>query len=775
MKKMCSVWRGGVLKYSILLVGFYLCLFFVSCSNDVAECDDVSPELYVSDEGFKYTKSSRSISVYGLDDDNDRVNLVIPSTIAGLPVKEIADYAFRDEKAITSIQFPENLEKIGKEAFYNCESLSTVTFPSKLKVIGEKAFAECISLTDVTLNQGLEILDYAFQYSNVKAVTIPSSVKSMKWAFCRCENLSQVTLTSGLTEISECAFAGTAITSISLPDTVVSIGDGALSDTQISSISFPKNINYIGEGSLARTKITSVQWPATVSEIKDFTFYGTALEEFTFAEGAIITSIGSRAFAWEDTYKEYMGPKFTSFTVPEGVKYLGKGVFHGSNIENLVLPETLETIEDCAFGCMKIKELRIPSSVKKIGSNILDSDRYGDSYTKLNKLVIACNLTDDVLKEGSVYQNGIPIYVYGTKKDTSDEYEGVEVIFEDNVKIVSGEIIKGFFSSVDFGNNITVKDFELGNAYDMGNQVPVEEWIFDNPTCKFENCTFVARTIKFNEDCYLRDCKFTAVNLQINVDCTKMRDCKVYGNLKEYYDDEYHDIPCEVTVKNGVTFVPWVDGEVRYLVFNSIRISKIDFPNTLQNNIEYKPIGFGDCTFINDFTIDETNNCMLFEDCEFEKALKLSAPCYGYNTKAKKIILDTSLQMFWRCFITEDFEMTSNVTRWYGGIKITKPMELDFSNITYIESTNYLYYYGAVEYAHNEQTISKVTFSSNTTIIDDNGPCFYNFSNTRFIFNGPLMLTSKAKNCFKNCSLITQKPTIIGEEPSGAFSGTGIN
>lgn len=771
--------RGGVLKYSIF---FFLIVFFVSCSNDVidktayeaqggasgqSEQNEPLPEVAVSDDGFKYAVVNRSVAVYGLDDDNDRVNLKIPSYIQGLPVTEIADYAFREEKAIASIEFPETLQKIGKEAFYNCESLFKVVFPSKLKSIGTKAFAECESLTDVTLNQGLEVIDSAFQYSAVTAITIPSSIKSMKSAFFQCKSLKSVILKNGLTELSEEAFVATGISTIDFPDTLVSIGDWAFNGTNITSVTFPPHISHIGKGAFRGTKITSIEWPAGVASIEAYTFYGTPLEELTYAQGCVITSIGEKAFAWSD-YPENTGSKFTSFTVPEGVKYLGSSVFDGSNIGNLVLPSTLETIDDRAFSHTKIEELRLPQNIKKIGNDIFGAYSYG-SYTNLKKLVVACDLTEDSLmmnhiyegiQNGGVYKGELGTYdtafaIYLSREDDL----GVELVFEDNVKKVSGEIIHGYFSSIDFGNNIEVSDFENGGF--------IENLVFNNPTQSFENCEFRARSLRFDADSVFNECKFSyAENIQINTDCTKMKDSEFYG-----YDED--EGPCELVIKNGVTLMP--------ATFRNVCFSKFQIPdsvvktNKYVNPNDWYACGFKDCIFDFDMTINENVDFEVwgFYRCQFNGILTLKAPVSCDYCNAKKLVLATSdgvpqnigyiNKTCWYDITVEDFELSSDVTRWHGGIKFTKPTALDFSNITYID--------GKIDGAEN---ITKVILGSNLTEIDCRG-AFEGCGNAQFVFKGPLKLTENAKYCFKGCTKITQKPTLIGSEPDGAFSGTGIN
>jgi len=98
------------------------------------------------------TKDGRTISRYQGKDSN----VVIPSTIDGLPVVIISSYAFSGSE-ITSVVIPEGVTDIEGWAFQNSANLTSVTLPQSLQRIGAGAFKNCTSLTDVNIPQGLTI------------------------------------------------------------------------------------------------------------------------------------------------------------------------------------------------------------------------------------------------------------------------------------------------------------------------------------------------------------------------------------------------------------------------------------------------------------------------------------------------------------------------------------------------------------------------------------------------------------------------------------------
>lgn len=90
--------------------------------------------------------------------------VVVPSEIDGMPVTEIAPYAFsahsedREPEAVcgeklTEIFLPDTLQRIGRYAFYGCENLEKIAFYSNIKDIGAGAFTGChrVRYLDVTI------------------------------------------------------------------------------------------------------------------------------------------------------------------------------------------------------------------------------------------------------------------------------------------------------------------------------------------------------------------------------------------------------------------------------------------------------------------------------------------------------------------------------------------------------------------------------------------------------------------------------------------------
>ena len=75
-------------------------------------------------------------------------DVIIPSVIGGLPVKEIAENAFKGNLDIYSVSIPEGVKKIGGGAFRECENLYTILLPQGIEEMGLGAFTNTAYYND---------------------------------------------------------------------------------------------------------------------------------------------------------------------------------------------------------------------------------------------------------------------------------------------------------------------------------------------------------------------------------------------------------------------------------------------------------------------------------------------------------------------------------------------------------------------------------------------------------------------------------------------------
>lgn len=178
-----------------------------SCSKGNGGSGKVKGEL-LPEGNFKVelTEDGSGVIIKGYDDkdwpkkDGNYVkkDVIIPSTIQGLPVKRIDRLGLK--YAITGLVIPEGVEIIGKYAFPERKYLTSVTLPSTLKAIGRNAFYECWELAVCNLPEGLEYIGQsAFEYTGLTSVSLPKSLKYISEnAFHGCANLAEINIPEGL-------------------------------------------------------------------------------------------------------------------------------------------------------------------------------------------------------------------------------------------------------------------------------------------------------------------------------------------------------------------------------------------------------------------------------------------------------------------------------------------------------------------------------------------------------------------------------------------------
>src|SRR5438874_1417887 len=95
-------------------------------------------------QDYTYTSNNSTITITKYTGPGGDV--IIPSTIDGLPVTRIGDSAFSSSASLTAITIPKSVGRIVSYAFYGCASLTNVTIPSSVTSVDDEAFGFCSNL-----------------------------------------------------------------------------------------------------------------------------------------------------------------------------------------------------------------------------------------------------------------------------------------------------------------------------------------------------------------------------------------------------------------------------------------------------------------------------------------------------------------------------------------------------------------------------------------------------------------------------------------------------
>lgn len=205
-------------------------------------------------------------------------NLVIPNSINGIEITEIADDAFRNidfaesrlrKYDIESVQLPSNLNKIGNFAFQS-NNISELETPESLVYIAKGAFMNN-RIETLILNDKLEIIDdAAFHINNINAIVVPAGVKKIGISAFRQNGASFVMIMSPeLEEIGDMAFTSNAIEKLDISTNISlkRIGVQAFRSNLISELLLPESVEEIAEEAFKENKLVELSVPDSIIKI----------------------------------------------------------------------------------------------------------------------------------------------------------------------------------------------------------------------------------------------------------------------------------------------------------------------------------------------------------------------------------------------------------------------------------------------------------------------------------------------------------------------------
>lgn len=357
--------------------------------------------IYMEDWGDEINQWSNALFA-----DNDNVVYVeIPSFI-----NEIPENSFKNCKNLMGVGLTDSTTRIGDGAFSNCTSLIHVEINESVISIGSEAFLNT-GISDITLPSTMEnIGSGAFKNClNIVNFTWPSNLNIPVSAFEGCTNLTSFSFDeSGYEQIS-------------------AIGSKAFKDTSLSEFTFPKNVQVIAESVLENVdeletvylyqgKLTYDHYDNEVllgvTRIEPNAFKGSTGQNSKLSSIILLddnknkvtpagelnfpislqntaTSSSSGSIFANTSVSKVTFPANVSKTAPDmfandlnlkevnfelkhvgtqyvGMKYIGFRSFYNTGLENIVIPNTVETIESNAFeNSAMLKNVTLPDETSK--------------------------------------------------------------------------------------------------------------------------------------------------------------------------------------------------------------------------------------------------------------------------------------------------------------------------------------------------------------------------------------------------------------------------
>ena len=376
-------------------------LFFLIslCLSAHANDDRVS---FVQD-GFKYvvkTDSTVSISDAELEVPlpvSADSTLVTPSSVRHegktYQVKYIEPESFGLRLEIKCLIICEGVEQIGRRAFNGCLNLADISIPSTLEYWGEALFEYCSNLRRITVSDQNEDLDSRDDCNAIietdkntlifgcTGTKIPASVTTIgQYAFRQCcQYLERIVIPEGVKRIERWAFSQCInLKEISLPVSLESMGYGMFDDCMsLESVTIPRNVSEI------RVDRWGTHWNL---------FAGCYnLKEVKVDKQNRTFDSRNNCNAIIDSKTDVLVAGCGSSFIPEGVKAIDELAFYGSSLPAIRIPKSVRKIGSGAFlDCRSLSAISVDS-----GNPVYDSkdDCNAIIETASARLVQGCSRT----------------------------------------------------------------------------------------------------------------------------------------------------------------------------------------------------------------------------------------------------------------------------------------------------------------------------------------------------------------------------------------------
>lgn len=370
------------------------------------------------------------------------------------------------------VTIPDTVEVVGESAFENNQKVQFVVIPKSVKRLDAYVFWGCNNLEEVVLGKGLTAVDeYSFAgCTGLKQITIPENIQSIDaQAFAGCVNLTDIYIPATVTGIAEDAF-------LNCDNVTIHADEGSVAAQFAQKLAEQKNRDPLVTAAPVQTP-TAVSRPDTQATTEPLST-ATPAPVATPVPGNVLGStiiVGNHALvmvhpgeekvqqgytepeAGQETGEEqditaetengkipewmyYRNQSVSAVTIPEGTTEIGRFAFSRSSLRTVTIPEGVTVIDYAAFyHCDNLDNVVLPDTVNTVGAKAFTHTGWLDDFEE--------NSMDDFLISGDIlvaYKGNLP-----------------EVVIPDGVRVIAEEA---------FRNHTELKKVHLpASVTDIGN------------------------------------------------------------------------------------------------------------------------------------------------------------------------------------------------------------------------------------------------------------------------------------------------------------------
>ena len=359
-----------------------------------------------------------------------------------------------------TLTIPNSVTEIGEGAFSGVTGLKTIIIPGTVKTISTSAFAFNTTLETVVIEEGVQIIgQQAFNgCSNLKSINLPQSLTKIgHLAFYDCKKIERVTIPRGVRDIGMYAFANCTL----LSDAVFENGNDIVSDSCFT------NCN----------NLRTVTIPSTVQTINSTAFNNCLkldeinLEDnqsYVFGNGILKTADGTQIVFMTNG----LLANISTFEIPNGVTNFGMNIGLYTNIKQINIPSTLESL-----GAAN----KFPKSISNVivdENNTRYASENGILYTKDDKTLIMCYLKE---KDINIQEGILTLNAYCFKQAENAE----NIILPESLQTISSSALRenNKFNKILIGKNVS----SISPMFKLTNYAGTVEISEENPYYTIEN------------------------------------------------------------------------------------------------------------------------------------------------------------------------------------------------------------------------------------------------------------------------------------------------
>lgn len=413
---------------------------------------------------FKYEVSEddndKYIVIKGIADtvipqSNQQVEIRIPETIDKLSVKKIddgafwelslsgvlltkvtmpdtieiiGDSAFRDLKALHTVEFSENLKTIQMTAFYGCISLDNVILPDNVEKIGSFAFGACSALNTIHIPQNLMSLgEDVFASTPIADYTTegPVYIDNILYAYnfgadikSSMEKLSKTgfEIKEGTRIIASNALSGypRVVENNSMDDALEQSKQADAKNFAAVDIKIPDSVVILSTNSFHNVHVGNINFSQEVMKTSHGVFLDCIVDNVEIDKHAV-------NLKGDDMQSPFYGINTSRITIPSSIKTVDRYLFGGSEIETIILEDGIQKIEapmisfdqnmeGQSTGYKTLKSVYIPASVTEIQEENF-RNLFGVLYYETDGKITLGNIT-----------NPPNVTIYTQSGSTAEEY-----------------------------------------------------------------------------------------------------------------------------------------------------------------------------------------------------------------------------------------------------------------------------------------------------------------------------------------------------------------